>query len=410
MIKSLRFVPTGIKWVGKGAGTAVISSGVVQVFLAWIIAPGLAGAFASIIFLITKFGVMMRKDPVKKALFFVPVYFGITASLLTMLLLWKGGAYKVTLTDPEVAGTIVGVGAAFALFISIVLMPWIYRVVICEDWQLRWWHIPLGPLLLRRGEVPPPPEDTEVVKDYYEGRMTKEELDAQKAAGRDDVEITGGGAASSVTEKNISNAGENSDAASAEPPVSTPAPRKKKGFVGPKPDGKWYEGKVLFWYVKWALLRGIDQDVLGSQNEKSALAKNLREIHAHAAHFDNKAEYMYSFLQVMTAATASFTHGANDIANAIGPYATVYQVWNDAQLPQGGKADVPVWILVFGGACLVIGVWTYGYNIMRNLGNRLTLQSPSRGFSMELGSAITVILATRLSKSFSIPSTVRNQS
>jgi sodium-dependent phosphate transporter len=45
---------------------------------------------------------------------------------------------------------------------------------------------------------------------------------------------------------------------------------------------------------------------------------------------------------------------------------------------------------------VAIGLWMYGYNIMRNLGNRLTLHSPSRGFSVELGSAITVILATRL--------------
>ncbi len=51
----------------------------------------------------------------------------------------------------------------------------------------------------------------------------------------------------------------------------------------------------------------------------------------------------------------------------------------------------------FGGVAIIIGLWTYGYNIMRNLGNRITLHSPSRGFSMELGSAITVILATRLS-------------
>ncbi|KAL2260378.1 hypothetical protein VTK26DRAFT_5619 [Humicola hyalothermophila] len=381
----------GIKWVGKGPGTAVISSGVIQVFLAWIIAPGLAGCFAAIIFLVTKFGVMLRKDPVKKALFYVPVYFGITAALLTMLLLWKGGGYKVTLTDPQIVGTIFGVGAAFALLVSLTLMPWIYRVVICDDWQLRWWHIPLGLLLLRRGEVPPPPEDVVVVQDFYEGRMTKEELEAQKAAARADVEVSG---AAGVSEKKIANA-ESSDVSSTEPAPAA-GPRPRKSLVGPKPDGKWYESKVLFWYIKWALLRGIDQDVLASQNEKSALARNLREIHAHAAHFDNKTEYMYSFLQIMTAATASFTHGANDIANAIGPYATVFQVWNDASIPPTGKSQVPIWILIFGGACLVIGLWTYGYNIMRNLGNRLTLQSPSRGFSMELGSAVTVIMATRL--------------
>lgn len=53
----------------------------------------------------------------------------------------------------------------------------------------------------------------------------------------------------------------------------------------------------------------------------------------------------------------------------------------------------------FGGAAIAIGVWTYGYNIMRNLGNRLTLHSPARGFSMELGSVITVIIATQLGMS-----------
>lgn len=56
----------------------------------------------------------------------------------------------------------------------------------------------------------------------------------------------------------------------------------------------------------------------------------------------------------------------------------------------------------FGGVALVIGLWTYGYNIMRNLGNKITLHSPSRGFSMELGSAITVIIATRLSMCISL--------
>jgi sodium-dependent phosphate transporter len=44
---------------------------------------------------------------------------------------------------------------------------------------------------------------------------------------------------------------------------------------------------------------------------------------------------------------------------------------------------------------IVIGLATYGYNIMRVLGNKLTYHSPSRGASMELGAAITVILASQ---------------
>merc|ERR1711964_757171 len=61
----------------------------------------------------------------------------------------------------------------------------------------------------------------------------------------------------------------------------------------------------------------------------------------------------------------------------------------------GKKAAVPIWILVAGACFIVIGLATYGYNIMKVLGNKITLMSPSRGFSMELGSAITVILASQ---------------
>lgn len=99
-------------------------------------------------------------------------------------------------------------------------------------------------------------------------------------------------------------------------------------------------------------------------------------------------------------------------SSAIGPYATIFQVWESGALPTvNGKdqAEVPLWILAFGSIAIVIGLWTYGYNIIINLGNRLTLHSPSRGFSMELGAAITVIIATRYGKSMLIPQSRRNK-
>src|SRR5690606_5626389 len=91
-------------------------------------------------------------------------------------------------------------------------------------------------------------------------------------------------------------------------------PEGHKSMVGPRPEGRWYEKQVLWWGLKYAVLHGVDKDVVGSQSEKSVMAGDVEELHTRAKHFDNKAEYLYTFLQVMTAATASFTHGANDVA------------------------------------------------------------------------------------------------
>lgn len=409
----------GIQWVGTGGGTGVINSGVVQVFLAWILAPGISAIFGAIIFTVTKYVVMLRSNPVYKALLTVPVYFGITASLLTMLLLWKGGSYTVTLNDAQIAGVIVGVGAAWGIFIGIFLCPWLYCKVIRDDWTIKPYHLVLGPLNLRRPDAGPPPPGYRGTRNFYQGYLTREELDEQRArtevreevpsrqgvsdeeanVGEMSPELKGNNAANiaSVSEDGVVNRQARSGQL---PPPAANEPEPRKSIVGPKPEGKWYTGSVLFWHFKHIIFRGVDVDIVSAQHDKhDMLTGDLEDMHARAAQYDNKTEYMFTFLQVMTAATASFTHGANDIANAIGPYATIYQIWNDGAIPEKDKADVPIWILVFGAAALVIGLWTYGYNIMRNLGNRITLHSPSRGFAMELASATTIILATRLSKS-----------
>jgi phosphate/sulfate permease len=83
-------------WVSGviGAGIAAVGAdgimwgwkGVSQVFAAWAIAPGISGCFGAVIFLITKYGVMRRKHPVKKAFITIPMYFAVTSGLLTSML------------------------------------------------------------------------------------------------------------------------------------------------------------------------------------------------------------------------------------------------------------------------------------------------------------------------------------
>lgn len=100
-------------------------------------------------------------------------------------------------------------------------------------------------------------------------------------------------------------------------------------------------------------------------------------------------------MQVLTSCVASFSHGANDVSNAIGPFASVYYVWQNGQVTPA-NTPTPIWILAFGGIWICIGLATYGYNIMSVLGNRLTLHSPSRSFAISLGAAVTSLLAAQL--------------
>ena len=302
-------------WTDFGSGN--IAGGVVSVFLAWIIAPVLSGAFGAIIFTITKYAVMLRRNPIAKGLMLLPVYFGMTAALVTMLIVWKGGSINLdSWSQGEIAGCIVGVGLGWAVLMSITLVPWLYRLVAKNDWELRWYHIPLGLLLLRRPDPPEQPENAKGgIRDFYAGHKTLDELNAARSA-HQDVEQAGEPLKQESANPEKQNQNDDSDSGSDRRNAPSQASPDHKPLVGPRPEGPWYSKPVLWWGFKFAFLQGVDQDIISMQKRKSMLSGDLEKTHAGVVHFDNRAEYLYSFMQVMTACTASFTHGANDVANA----------------------------------------------------------------------------------------------
>ncbi len=106
-----------------------------------------------------------------------------------------------------------------------------------------------------------------------------------------------------------------------------------------------------------------------------------------------KVERVFVFLQVMTASYVAFAHGSNDVANAIGPMNTIL---NYAQpgtnMHMAAKLPVPKWLLMFGGIGIVIGMGTWGYRVMRTVGEKVTELTPTRGFSAEFATASIVLL------------------
>jgi PiT family inorganic phosphate transporter len=103
-------------------------------------------------------------------------------------------------------------------------------------------------------------------------------------------------------------------------------------------------------------------------------------------------ERVFAVLMVVTACSMAFAHGSNDVANAIGPLAAVVSVARSGVV--GASAALPLWILVLGGTGIVIGLATYGVNVIATVGKKITELTPSRGFAAELAAATTIVIAS----------------
>jgi PiT family inorganic phosphate transporter len=103
-------------------------------------------------------------------------------------------------------------------------------------------------------------------------------------------------------------------------------------------------------------------------------------------------ERIFGVLMVVTACSMAFAHGSNDVANAIGPVAAVVSVAGSGDVDQ--QAIVPIWILVLGGAGIVIGLATYGHRVIATVGSNITALTPSRGFAAGLAAAATIVMAS----------------
>ncbi len=105
-------------------------------------------------------------------------------------------------------------------------------------------------------------------------------------------------------------------------------------------------------------------------------------------------EKMFVYLQIMSACFVAFAHGANDVANAIGPVAAVLDTIKKGVV--SSTATVSPWLLAFGGVGIVIGLATWGWRVIETIGKKITELTPTRGFCAEFGAATTILIASKL--------------
>ncbi|MGO3066011.1 inorganic phosphate transporter [Brevibacterium linens] len=103
---------------------------------------------------------------------------------------------------------------------------------------------------------------------------------------------------------------------------------------------------------------------------------------------------LFSWMQVFTASAFAFSHGSNDIANAIGPFAAILDVLRTNEI--NAEAGVPAAAMITCGIALVAGLWFIGRNVIKTVGTGLTKIHPASGFAAELSAAGVVMAASVL--------------
>jgi len=102
---------------------------------------------------------------------------------------------------------------------------------------------------------------------------------------------------------------------------------------------------------------------------------------------------LFTFPLIGAAALLSFAHGANDVANAVGPLAAI----NEAILhgAVATKASIPLWVMMVGAIGIALGLALYGPKLIRTVGSEITELDQSRAFCIAMAAAITVIIASQ---------------
>jgi PiT family inorganic phosphate transporter len=101
---------------------------------------------------------------------------------------------------------------------------------------------------------------------------------------------------------------------------------------------------------------------------------------------------LFALPLIISAALLSFAHGANDVANAVGPLAAIVQAASGGEL--AAKVSIPFWVMLIGAFGISLGLLLFGPKLVRMVGEQITKLNPMRAFCVALSAAITVIVAS----------------
>ena len=326
--------------------------GVSGIILSWVISPVFSGLFAMAFFAITRAAVLRQENSFTRGIISFPIFVGITITLNVFLIIYKG-AKGIGLHNTELWVALVSAFGS-GLVIGLIMIPLLP-------------HIKKG--VLKRIE-----------KQEKKNVTTASEIELTEINEIDKIDKI-------ESEVSLTSLSTNDIVSQDGPTKSTRCMNEKGGLDCSKEAclrNKWCS----------SLTKSVNYDINSDINKN----KRVKEIHDNSEKFDKKTEESFKFLQIFTAIFDSFSHGANDVANAIGPFAAIYTIWlNGGIIAEDSELNsASYWVLALGGFGIIVGLAVYGYKIIRAIGVKLCTITPSRGVSIELASATVIIIGSRL--------------
>jgi len=328
--------------VGGVIGVAIVARGweavqwdqVVLIVVSWFASPVLSGIMSMLLFFFVRWSVLRTANPAARAMVFFPVLVGFTTAVNAFFILYKGMPVFPALKETPLE---VGIGASLA-FGAVCAIITHFAIVPCIRSRMSG---------MRFGD-----EAGAIVKSDSGVELTTADPESPSTDKQQDIKTVTDETAKESTE--VAKQVTATTDAKATPEGASDAPPKQLAKA---------TSAASF------LTRGLDVDVHADsegRGAETAESKRVMAMHANAERFSDRTEHSFTYLQVFTACLDALSHGANDTANSLGPFAAVYSIYVSGVT--SSKAPVPWWILFIGAAGIVVGLAFFGYKIIAALG------------------------------------------
>ena len=313
----------------------------IKVVASWFVSPVLSGLISALLFYIVRTHILRHTNCFDRAFRFYPILVGFTLFVLTMFMLLKGIPIFKNTVKPWLAIVLgIVVGIVVGLIVTFTIVPCLKKRIAKQR-----------------------QEDETAAKD-----STVIAIDTPVK----EIEMV------SIEKTEQTEQTEKPAEESAEKPAETEQTEKPAEESAEKPSEK-------------EPMKATHSNIHAELNDEQS---KVYQIHQRAEKFDPYTEKVFGYLQVVTAILNAFAHGANDVANAIGPLASCIAIYKNNGIPE--KAAAEVWILVLGGCGIVVGLAVLGYKVMAAIGVNMVTVTPSRGFAIEIGGAFVIVTGSQL--------------